>query len=103
MSKFAKLKEVLVKVKDVQEMYLGIEAWDPDVPGPEVNSWVDERRPIQPPVMAGKNPKLLLSWLIKAIIHQISLRIAGGSSGLTISTISLLILTTIPTPTISKK
>lgn len=71
-SKLGELKEVLVKVKDVQEMYYGIEAWDPDVPRPEVNTRVNERRPIEPPVIPGKNPRLLLSWLTKSNIHQIS-------------------------------
>lgn len=89
MSKLAKLK-VLLKVKAVQEMYLGIEAWVPGVPRPDDNMCVDESCPIEAPVMPGKNPQFLLSWRAKTNIHRISPTNADVSSGLTISTILVL-------------
>lgn len=41
MSKLAKLKEMLDKVKDVQEMYYGIEILDLDITRPVVNTWME--------------------------------------------------------------
>lgn len=58
-SKLAKLTVVLLKVIDVMRMMNGDKGPDPDVPLPEHDTWVDERRPIKPPVYPGTHTNSL--------------------------------------------